>query len=334
MKKDLSTLKITILLYMIAIFIPLNYYFIKSSFDDMRSDSNIINSLTFINGTLLLYAKSNEPDKKESLAKEIGSFIVKMEKDVVKAPYNKEYVKLFRLNEILDSIKKEYGEFTMQNVDFQKSLYALINDIGYFSKAVQDMNEYKVQNVSDRLLISLALTMSLVIILVFFIRTYIKLQFLKHSIHDHVTGLYNKKYYENMLNNAILLSKRHNSPLSLVALEITNYEQLKNTLGKKEFDEQLAEFASAFRDFFRHSDTVCRLDNNLFIAIAPDASNNNILKISSRLRTELQSKLSKRALEIEALIGFATRTVDSSSDLLTEARKIIDSRVLSIGGTI
>ena len=58
-KKDWSVTRITALLYVIVLFIPLNYYFVKHHFDDTQNDAKTMNHLVFIGSTLPSLEKMN-----------------------------------------------------------------------------------------------------------------------------------------------------------------------------------------------------------------------------------------------------------------------------------
>jgi diguanylate cyclase (GGDEF)-like protein len=187
------------------------------------------------------------------------------------------------------------------------------------------MSSYKIETALNKLYISLALTMLLVIILIFFVRTYIRLQFLKHTIYDHVTDLYNKKYFDSVLQNSKELAIRHNRPLSLLLLSINNYDELKESLKRADFENSLKELGTVFSHFFRHSDTICRIEDNCFASIAPDASLANIKKISLRLQKELNSKLSQSKIKLQISIGTASCEEDGPCFIVEDARKNMES---------
>ena len=56
------------------------------------------------------------------------------------------------------------------------------------------------------------------------IDTYEKIK--KESTHDNLTGLFNKGYFKDALNQHISLAKRHNTDLSVVFLDIDDFKEI------------------------------------------------------------------------------------------------------------
>ncbi len=336
MKKDWSAVRITLLLYFIVALMPLNYYFIKGSFKSMRNDAATMNHLVFVSGAVQTLTNEDDLSMKKRVIREISLSLEAIESGFINFPLNKEYVTLFRADEMFVLLKEAHQKLEKSienNIEIKVTATEVSSEINSFSKTAQEMMLYKSEMTLNKLYISLALTMLLIIILIFIVRTYMRLQFNKHTIHDHVTGLYNKKYFESVLQNSKELAIRHNRPLSLLLLSINNYNELKESFNKVEFEEYLSKFGTVFSHFFRHSDTVCRIEESCFASIAPDASVVNIQKLSLRLEQELQSKLSDSKILPSIFIGVATCEDCGSLSILEEARKNMQNRsVVELGG--
>lgn len=324
MRKDWFAIRITLLLYLIVLLIPINYYFAKESFNSIRNDAATMNNLVLLSGAVQSLSHEDNLHKKELLMNSIDSSLSAVEQNFINFSPNKEYVELFRAQKMFSLLKNAYKklETAIENgAEVRANIDKVSMEINAFSKVTEEMAKYKIETALNKLYISLAFTMLLVIILIFAVRTYIRLQFFKHTIYDHVTGLYNKKYFDSVLQNSKELAIRHNRPLSLLLLSINNYDEQNSSLNKTDFEKSLEEFISIVSHFFRHSDTVCRIEKNCFASIAPDASLANIRKISLRLQKELQSKLSKSKIELQISIGIASCDNDTPCTILEEARE-------------
>lgn len=328
MKRDWSVIRITLLLYLIVVLIPFNYYFAKGSFDSMKNDASTMNNLVLLSSALHTLSTENDPHKKEVLANSIALSLGLIEQKFIEFLPNNEYVELFGAEKAFSLLKNAHEklEATIQNgTETGAAVYMVSMEITAFSKLLEEMASYKANTALNKLYISLVLTMLLVIILIFFVRTYIRLQFFKHTIYDHVTGLYNKKYFDSVLQNSKELAIRHNKPLSLLLLSIENYDELKKSLNRADFEKSLKELSTLFSHIFRHSDTVCRIDGSCFASIAPDASLINIQKISLRLQKELQEKLSNSSIELQLSIGIASCDDDGPCLILEEAKENMEN---------
>lgn len=294
----------------------------------MQNDAATMNNLVLLSGAVQALSNEDNLHKKELLMKSIDSSLYAVEENFINFLPNKEYVELFRAQKMFSLLKSAYKKLETAieiGAEVRADTDKVSMEIGAFSKVAEEIVSYKIETALNKLYISLAFTMFLVIILIFTVRTYMRLQFFKHTIYDHETGLYNKKYFDSVLQNSKELAIRHNRPLSLLLLSINNYDEQNSSLNKVDFEKFLKEFSNIFSHFFRHSDTVCRIEKNCFASIAPDASLTNIKKLSLKLEQELQSKFSKSKIELQISIGIASCDDDGPCSILEEARKNLEN---------
>lgn len=338
MKKDWSAIKVTSLLYFIVLLIPVNYYFVKDSFDSMKNDPQTTRHLVFISAAVPTLHLNYNLDKKIEILENTRSSLKIIEKEFINFQPNKEFVSLFGADKMFELVTKTHEELSesLQNdAETKSAIEKMSVEIEAFSKTLQEMISYKIEIALDTLYISIVSTMLAIIVLVFALRAYIHIQFFRHSIYDHVTGLYNKKYFENHLSNSQELAIRHSRNLSLLVLSITNYNELNSSISKSDFEKYLKEFSTIFSHFFRHSDTVCRIENDTFASILPDASFENAQRLSLRLQRELVSKLSNNNIRMDICIGIAQCWDNSSASLLDEARKEMQNcSVIKLGSAL
>ena len=207
-------------------------------------------------------------------------------------------------------------------------------EVNSFAEMTGEMSQYKSETMLDRLYLSLIFTMLAVITLVFFIRLYIRIQIRKHAIRDDVTGLYNKKYYNEVLQKAKLLTVRQHKPLSLLVLSFDKYDELISSLNAKQLDLFLQEFSKQLREFFRQSDTICRIEDNCFVAISPDANLENAKNLALRLEKHLGLHQFQLNAKVNVRVGFASYRKDSGMTLLEEAQEVMKrNELVSLGGS-
>jgi len=336
MKRDWSVFRITMLLYAIVVLLPINYYFARNSFNSMQNDGITMNRLVYINGTIQRIILLGDGDMKEELISNVDTAFKEIDQKFLQASNNSEYVSLFRANERYESMIQTWSDLkiALDEQDVSDGLGAKCwREVNSFSKMTEEMLAYKSETMLDRLYLSLLFTMLSVIVLVFLVRWYIRVQLQKHAIHDHVTGLYNKKYYNEILQKSKLLATRQDTPLSLLVLSFEGYDKLVSRISKKEMTQFLQEFSTQFREFFRQSDTVCRVDDNMFVVITPEADLENIQKLALRLENRLDQHLFSIKLDVEIRIGVATYDKEGGAQLLEEAQSAMQqSALVQLGG--
>jgi diguanylate cyclase (GGDEF)-like protein/PAS domain S-box-containing protein len=95
---------------------------------------------------------------------------------------------------------------------------------------------------------------------------------LQEAVHDPLTGLYNRRYMENVLDQEIRRAKWNHQPVSIILLDIDHFKQVNDTLGHSAGDELLRDLAAFLLKHVRDTDTVCRYGGDEFILILPTAS--------------------------------------------------------------
>jgi diguanylate cyclase (GGDEF)-like protein/PAS domain S-box-containing protein len=92
------------------------------------------------------------------------------------------------------------------------------------------------------------------------------------SMTDPLTGLYNRRFMEEFLELEILRSKRHNTPLSLIMIDVDHFKKVNDIHGHEAGDLVLKEIASYFKKHCRDSDVACRYGGEEFVVLLPSCS--------------------------------------------------------------
>lgn len=106
---------------------------------------------------------------------------------------------------------------------------------------------------------------------------------------DFLTGLFNLRAFEFMMEQKILSSKRYNTPFSLLMIDIDHFKQVNDTYGHSAGDAVLAQFANVLRDTFRPGDHIARKGGEEFAVIVDNCSADKIFGIAERLRHNVES---------------------------------------------
>ena len=96
---------------------------------------------------------------------------------------------------------------------------------------------------------------------------------LKHeSIHDPLTGLFNRRYMQESLKREISRARRQGQPVGVIMIDIDHFKQFNDTYGHEAGDRVLKELASFLQSNIRSSDIACRYGGEELLLILPDAS--------------------------------------------------------------
>ena len=147
---------------------------------------------------------------------------------------------------------------------------------------------------------------------------------IKESTHDNLTGLFNKAYFRNALNQHLSLAKRNNTDLSILFLDIDDFKEINDTLGHHAGDDILKNVALLINQELRSSDIAARFGGDEFVIFMPNTYKTNALVLSERLREAILQKpiqIKDKNIQITMSGGVAGFPVDAKNvqDLLNLA---------------
>jgi diguanylate cyclase (GGDEF)-like protein len=109
------------------------------------------------------------------------------------------------------------------------------------------------------------------------------------ATHDEKTGLYNSRFFENILDMEIEKAGRGHQKLSLFIIDIDFFKKINDKYGHLKADEFLMIIAKILQKQFRKSDIVSRFGGEEFFILLPETDLEKAKKITSRLRSKIKS---------------------------------------------
>lgn len=101
--------------------------------------------------------------------------------------------------------------------------------------------------------------------------------------HDGLTGLYDRRSFERLLEMAVERSKRYGWRFSLVLIDLDNLKTLNDEGGHTAGDEALVALADRFRRVLRNGDNVARIGGDEFALILPDTAPEDVPTLLERV---------------------------------------------------
>ncbi|MEK6875504.1 MAG: GGDEF domain-containing protein [Nanoarchaeota archaeon] len=92
------------------------------------------------------------------------------------------------------------------------------------------------------------------------------------ATHDEKTGIYNIKFFNDVIEMEIEKAKRGQEKLSLIILDIDFFKKINDKYGHLKADDILKKFANAIRDETRKSDIFARFGGEEFVLLLPETS--------------------------------------------------------------
>lgn len=104
---------------------------------------------------------------------------------------------------------------------------------------------------------------------------------------DSLTGLYNRRKFEQRLREEIQRSQRSRQPLALLVLDIDHFKKVNDTYGHSAGDAVLRALALTFRREIRDVDMVARMGGEEFVFLLPDTDAALAQRVAERIRAAL-----------------------------------------------
>lgn len=112
-----------------------------------------------------------------------------------------------------------------------------------------------------------------------------------HASYDIVTGISNRRKFEEILLKEIQRAKRYTHDLSIILFDIDEFKEFNDNFGHKKGDEILLNFATLLKENIRNIDTVARWGGDEFLIILPNTSKENALHKAEVLCEKIASDL-------------------------------------------
>jgi diguanylate cyclase (GGDEF)-like protein len=141
----------------------------------------------------------------------------------------------------------------------------------------------------------------------------------KMALLDPLTGLFNRRYIEQRLEDEITRSQRHGRALSAILFDLDEFKQVNDTYGHAAGDALLRAFAERLSKATRGSDASARYGGDEFLVVLPECRPENVQHVLKRL-TGIRVEIDGRSLPIAFSAGWADLIAgETARELLTRA---------------
>ena len=144
--------------------------------------------------------------------------------------------------------------------------------------------------------------------------------FQRMSLTDPLTGLPNRRYLEDRLFEEVERSKRYNTPLSFMIIDVDHFKSYNDVYGHTNADRVLSQTAMILRGAIRAIDMSARFAGDEFCVVLPETEPQDAGRIAERLRlaisqTEYHSEQGKLMGQVTISTGISSFGVSRQSPL-------------------
>lgn len=129
-----------------------------------------------------------------------------------------------------------------------------------------------------------------------------------NAVTDPLTGLNNRRLFQETLDRELDRAKRYAHPLSLVALDLHRFKEVNDQLGHTRGDDVLKAVASTLRKSLRTSDFAFRVGGDEFSVILPQTDAPQALALSKRISVVFSEILQTLDISVPVSMDHGTST--------------------------
>jgi len=134
---------------------------------------------------------------------------------------------------------------------------------------------------------------------------------------DELTGLHNRRSFNESFSLALSSARRHGHPLSLISIDLDHFKNVNDTLGHNTGDQVLKGFAGLLTELVRAEDIACRWGGEEFIILLPNTSLEAAGILAERIRATFENQsCSVASLSVTASFGVAQLSNGDDEDSL------------------
>ncbi len=154
------------------------------------------------------------------------------------------------------------------------------------------------------------------------------------SRFDPLTGVLNRRAFEERLSSERKRSTRYNHPLSFLYIDIDRFKEINDQFGHKRGDEVLKNVASAIRKATRDVDSPARLGGDEFGLLLPETSEDGAMTCANKIIASLKHldppiKVSIGASIVNASDRVGREIMEMADSAMYRAKKAGGSQVVS-----
>jgi two-component system cell cycle response regulator len=160
------------------------------------------------------------------------------------------------------------------------------------------------------------------------------------AARDALTGMYNKRFIVNELENYCRIARRSNRVFSIIMLDIDDFKQINDRYGHLAGDEYLKRIAGLFQRTLREQDIAGRIGGEEFLVILPETAIEGAFQLAVRVRKsvedfvlslqnhEIRTTISAGVCQYERGLKEVKDLLDLADQAMYEAKKSEKNKVM------
>lgn len=145
------------------------------------------------------------------------------------------------------------------------------------------------------------------------------------AITDSMTKLYNRRYFTEVSENIVSLSRRKKELLSIIMIDIDKFKNINDTYGHQFGDDVIILLSNILIKSQRKSDIICRYGGEEFAILLPDTSLDSAVAVAEKIRLLVESSsitlLSNKDFHFTISSGVSQVNLESENSVETALKR-------------
>src|SRR3984957_5811501 len=151
-----------------------------------------------------------------------------------------------------------------------------------------------------------------------------------HATTDPLTGLYNRRFFDDYFEKEINRSMRYTHKLALVVFDLHRFKEVNDRFGHPQGDTLLQMAASTLRKSLRTSDYAFRIGGDEFALLLPQSDTEQASALSRRLRAAYANSIEPLNLRIPLALDYGLAVYPEDGELQEVLIRVADERLYQL----
>ncbi|MCX4188869.1 CHASE domain-containing protein [Methylophaga sp. OBS3] len=144
------------------------------------------------------------------------------------------------------------------------------------------------------------------------------------AFYDALTGLPNRRLFDERISHAVLSARRNQNCLALMYIDVDHFKQINDSYGHDIGDEVIKTVAKLMHNELRASDTLARFGGDEFVVLLTDVMDkDSVMKVAENLRAPFSEPLTigEQNIRVTLSIGIAIWSAETDENIASFMKK-------------
>lgn len=180
----------------------------------------------------------------------------------------------------------------------------------------QKISEAKHDNYKQHIIITLIAVSIFILGIIYLVYKIVHKNLEVSIITDPLTKLFNRNYFDEVLQKQIKIKSRYDSPFSLLLCDVDYFKKINDEFGHQQGDNVLIQLAQLLQNNAREHDFVFRIGGEEFALIFPQTSQNQATIIAEKFRQLISESNFNLNRPLTISIGVSEYSKEESAESL------------------